>query len=69
MSVRTYKEVVCDWCSCARGFSLDWRREAKDDGWILTRAGKHFCTPDCQQAFSNQQKENQHGTSKETRKL
>jgi hypothetical protein len=48
----SFVEVECDWCGSSdryRPGSVD--QQARMDGWIVTRTGKHFCNKDCKNKF------------------
>ena len=50
---QTYVEVSCDRCGRPDYYkpgSVD--AQARKDGWIVTRDGKHFCTRECRDAYT-----------------
>lgn len=45
---RTWVEITCDACSCACHYAPgDVVREARAEGWVITRDGKHYCDKRC----------------------
>jgi hypothetical protein len=48
MTRRAWVEIECDHClSCDYFAPGDVTDIARNHGWIITRKGEHFCSPDC----------------------
>lgn len=46
--IRRYVEIQCDGCGSAEHFDIStWTETAREYGWIITRAGKHYCQKEC----------------------
>ena len=49
---RTWVEIYCDTCGCADHYApgtVD--KDARENGWIITRDGHHFCDNDCKAKY------------------
>lgn len=49
---KTYVEMSCDRCGQADYYkpgNVD--AQARENGWIVTRDGKHFCNRECRDAY------------------
>lgn len=50
----TWIEIVCDGCGCADHYkpgNVD--SQARENGWVITRKGKHFCSKECHLSHSS----------------
>lgn len=53
----SYTEFICDYCGCAEHFICNTKnqipadQQARNNGWIITRDGKHFDFKECYQNY------------------
>ena len=61
--IENYYEITCDNCGCAEHFKGTKKISvelAKDNGWLITSKGDHFCDEKCQDEERKSHKQDKH---------
>ena len=55
--IHKYYEITCDHCGCADFYTVsiaEAEKDARKNGWIITKSKNHFCDSECKYSYNDQ---------------